>query len=307
MHIPVMLNEVIHLLNITPNGIYIDATFGEGGHAKKILSKLNSKGKLIIIDRDPHSIKIAKNIKDPRLTIIHGNFSSITKYAKKYEIFGNIDGILFDFGVSSSQIDNKNRGFSFLKDGPLDMRMNNKFGISASEWINNAKFSDIYFILKNFGEERYAKKIASAIIRNKKKKIITKTSELSDIICRTCGIYYQRNKHPARRSFQAIRIHINSELQEIKNTLKQILPLLKSRGRAIFISFHSLEDRMIKNFIKKNNKIEIYPYDLPILEKKIEKFFKKKLSFFKKFKPSQKEISNNLRSKSAILRCIEKI
>ncbi|AFA41386.1 S-adenosyl-dependent methyltransferase [Wigglesworthia glossinidia endosymbiont of Glossina morsitans morsitans (Yale colony)] len=307
MHIPVMLNEVIHVINIIPSGTYIDATFGGGGHTKKILSKLNSQGQIIVIDRDPLAIKIASNLQDPRIKVIHGNFSSITQYAKKYNLIGKVNGILFDFGISSFQIDDKNRGFSFLQDGPLDMRMNNMHGISAADWINRAKLSEIYFVLKNFGEERYAKKIAQAIIENKKRKLITKTSELSSIICNTCGIYYQKNKHPARRSFQAIRIHINNELKEIKETLKQILTLLKENGRIVFISFHSLEDRIIKNFINYNSKIQIHPHNLPILESQIQKKFPVKLKKFKKIKPSQQEISNNLRSKSAILRFVEKI
>lgn len=302
-----MLYEVINLINIIPNGIYVDATFGGGGHAKKILSRLSSQGKLIVIDRDPVAIKIAKNLQDSRMTVIHGNFSSITKYAKQYNIFGKINGILFDLGISSLQINDKNRGFSFLKNGPLDMRMNNMHGISASDWINHAKLSEIYFVLKKYGEERYAKKIAHAIVKNKKKKSITKTSELSSIICNACGMYYQKDKHPARRSFQAIRIHINNELKDIHDTLQQVLNLLKKKGRIVFISFHSLEDRMIKNFINYNSKIQIYPYNLPISEIQIKKNFQIKLKAFKKIKPSQQEISNNLRAKSAILRCIEKI
>ncbi|BAC24360.1 yabC [Wigglesworthia glossinidia endosymbiont of Glossina brevipalpis] len=306
MHIPVMLNEVIKSIKIIPNGTYIDATFGCGGHSRCILSKLNEKGKLIVIDRDPKSIEFACSIKDRRLIPIHGNFSKILKYSIKYKIFGKVQGILFDLGLSFSQIKDSNRGFSFMHDGPLDMRMNNLHGISAKEWINNANIKDISFVIKEFGEEKFYKKISNVICKYRKIKNINTTKELVNLINKACGYFYKK-KHPARRSFQAIRIYINNELQELKLALNDIIKIISPKGRIVFISFHSLEDRIIKKFIINNSRKKIYPYKLPILESKIKNDNIYKLKYFKKIQPSKKEILYNKKSRSAILRFAEKL
>ncbi|NIH40953.1 MAG: 16S rRNA (cytosine(1402)-N(4))-methyltransferase RsmH [Buchnera aphidicola (Periphyllus aceris)] len=305
MHTPVLLKKSIKFLKIKKNGIYIDATFGCGGHSKKILKKLGSQGKLYVIDKDPESIKIAKKIKDSRIKIIKGSFSQIYKYCTKYKILRKINGIILDLGISSLQLNNSKRGFSFKKDGPLDMRMNQKKGITASKWIMNATEKKISEVLKKYGEERYSKKIASNITKYKKKKKIKRTQQLSKIIKKS--LPYQK-KHPSRRSFQAIRIYLNNELYELKKFLKNILKILKPKGRLCIISFHSLEDRIIKNFMfKHSRKIPNFPSSIPFTEKELIKLNKKKckLKIYKKIFPTKKEIFNNLRSRSAILRIAE--
>ncbi|QCI17051.1 16S rRNA (cytosine(1402)-N(4))-methyltransferase RsmH [Buchnera aphidicola (Aphis helianthi)] len=303
-HIPVMTEEIIESLKIQENGIYIDSTFGMGGHSIEILKKLGKKGKLYAIDKDLNSVLIGNKIQDQRFCIIHDTFSNILNYAKSKQIVGKVDGILFDLGVSSLQIEDYQRGFSFKKNGPLDMRMNQNCGITASDWIFKSDIKKIICVLKNFGEERFAKKIAYAIKNYNKRKKITETLELVNIIKRSIPI---KNifKHPARRTFQAIRIYINQELEEIKNALKDTLKILKPGGRIIVISFHSLEDRIIKKFMIKNSVKEIIPYGMPITEKEIEKLKICKLKIINRLFPSFEEIKKNPRARSSILRTAE--
>ncbi|CAL1329229.1 16S rRNA (cytosine(1402)-N(4))-methyltransferase RsmH [Candidatus Providencia siddallii] len=309
-HIAVLQEEAINGLNIKPNGIYIDGTFGTGGHSKLILNKLNKNGRLIVIDRDPEAIKIAKSIKDRRLVIKQGLFSDIINYIKKKELIGKINGILLDFGISSSQLDNPERGFSFTFDGPLDMRMDQTKGQTASQWLMNANVNDIIFVLKTFGEERLCKRIAKAIIEHKnnpKKKPLTRTKHLTNLILKTIPKYTK--KHPATRTFQAIRIYINNELEEIKQMLNGTLNILAPQGRISIISFHSLEDRLVKHFIRKNSKLLNIPINIPLTKFQIEQLSLKTIQLrdLGKIKPSYKEIKNNPRSRSSILRLAEKI
>ncbi|WP_343183694.1 16S rRNA (cytosine(1402)-N(4))-methyltransferase RsmH [Buchnera aphidicola] len=302
MHIPVLLKESIKSLNIKKNGIYIDATFGSGGHSKEILKKIGKNGTLYAIDRDPESIKIAKNIKDSRFHIIQGLFSNIFKYCKKFKILKKINGIIVDLGMSSIQLNNKKRGFSFKKNGPLDMRMNQKEGISASQWLINSNQQKISHILKKYGEERYAKQIAYNIVKNNKKNPIINTYQLSKIILHSTP--YQK-KNSSRRSFQAIRIYLNNELNELKKFLNNIINILAPNGKLCIISFHSLEDRIVKQFMFKNSrKIPNLPISIPLTEKELIKINIKKniLKIYKKIFPSKKEILYNSRSRSAILR-----
>ncbi|WP_459563195.1 16S rRNA (cytosine(1402)-N(4))-methyltransferase RsmH [Candidatus Psyllophila symbiotica] len=280
-HISVLLNESIENLKIKSDGIYIDSTFGCGGHSKIILSKLGKKGKLFSLDRDPESINIANNIKDSRFKILNLNFSNLYKI----NLNGKINGILFDLGLSSIQLDNPNRGFSFINDGILDMRMNQKIGNSAIDWLNNSNIKEMCHVFKKFGEERFSKRISKAIYKYNKIKPITRTKELSNLVKLNCSKFYD-TKHPATRIFQAIRIYINNEIEEIKNGLKHSLKLLSSKGRLCIISFHSLEDRVVKNFIKFNSS---------------------KFKSLGKIKPSLIEIKKNIRARSAILRIAEKI
>ncbi|CAL4042756.1 Ribosomal RNA small subunit methyltransferase H [Buchnera aphidicola (Pemphigus populi)] len=305
-HIPVLLQESINSLNIKKNGIYIDCTFGEGGHSLKILEKLGKKGILYAIDRDPNAIIVANKIKDPRFHIIHGLFSNILHYAKKKNIFGKINGILLDLGTSYLQLNNPERGFSFMQDGPLDMRMNPTNGISAACWLNKAKRNEISSILKDFGEERFANRIAISILNQKKIKPILRTKELANLI-KSCTPVYNKFKHPATRSFQAIRIYINQEIEEIKTVLINALKILIPGGRLSIISFHSLEDRIVKKFIKKYSQKAQVPLGLPITEKKLNALKKIKLKIIEKTFPSKNEIIFNPRSRSAILRVAEKM
>lgn len=299
-HTPVLLKETIENLNIKKNGIYIDATFGCGGHSNIILSKLGKYGFLYAFDRDPNAIALAKKINDNRFQSIYAPFSKLKFYVQKYNLIGKIDGILLDLGLSSLQIDDPNRGFSFMKDGPLDMRMDAKSGISAADYLFCSHEKDIAFILKNFGEEPFSKRIARAIV-NRKKKIRT-TKELVNLICSVVP-KKSRNKHPARRSFQAIRIYINDELKELQQVLENSLEVLAPLGRLVVISFHSLEDRMVKRFIRYYS----YPKTLKkhYLNKDYSKNFKCK-NLGKTF-PTTEEIIKNKRARSAVLRVAERV
>ncbi|XBC39929.1 MAG: 16S rRNA (cytosine(1402)-N(4))-methyltransferase RsmH [Buchnera aphidicola (Chaetogeoica yunlongensis)] len=306
-HTSVLLNETITNLNIKPDGIYIDCTFGYGGHSKEILKNLGKNGKLYSIDKDPDAIQIANKLKyDSRFNILHGSFSNILKNFNKNYTQKKVNGILLDLGMSSMQIDNPNRGFSFLSDGPLDMRMNPNQGIPAYQWLKKTSAKKLYHILKKYGEERFAKKISLEILKYNKKTQITRTIELSDIIKKIIP-YTKYNKHPARLTFQAIRIYINQEIYELKTALKTILNLLTHHGRLLVISFHSLEDRIVKNFMNKHSKLPYAPSGFPITEQQLKSLNKIQLKIFKKIFPSKIEMNINKRSRSAILRIAEKI
>ncbi|XBC44565.1 MAG: 16S rRNA (cytosine(1402)-N(4))-methyltransferase RsmH [Buchnera aphidicola (Schlechtendalia peitan)] len=301
-HIPVLKKEIIQSLNIKKNGIYIDCTFGFGGHSKEILKHLSEKGKLYAIDKDPLAIKIGKKIQDRRFKIIKGNFSDILKYFQTKNFQQNIDGILFDLGISSMQINDPNRGFSFLSNGPLDMRMNPKLGITACNWLIKSNAKSISKVLYKFGEERFAKKIAKKIVQQNKIKPITQTSELVNLI-KTIVPY--NKKHPATRTFQAIRIYINQELDELEKVFQYVLKLLKFKGRLSIISFHSLEDRIVKKFITQNSKLPFVPTGLAINEKQLKTLKIIMLKNMGKIIPTKFEVQNNPRARSAILRTAE--
>lgn len=305
-HITVLLNEAVAGLNIDPNGIYLDGTFGRGGHSRLILSKLGPNGRLFAIDRDPLAIKSAMEITDPRFKIIHGKFSDAIELLNLYGVVGNISGFLLDLGVSSPQLDDPERGFSFMNNGPLDMRMDPERGISAKDWLASASFDEIAYVLKEYGEERFAKKIAKIIVTDRETKPYLMTKDLADMIARVVPKNPNSHKHPATKSFQAIRIHINGELDEIKKGLEASKTLLKSQGRLSVISFHSLEDRIVKNFIRDSQKGIDVPRGLPITEDMI----KKSQSFVaigKAIEPTEEEILNNPRSRSAVLRVAERV
>ncbi|MCV2528328.1 MAG: 16S rRNA (cytosine(1402)-N(4))-methyltransferase RsmH [Candidatus Lightella neohaematopini] len=306
-HNTVLLHEAVNSLKIKPNGIYIDATFGLGGHARLILSKLGKNGKLIVMDRDPLSISIARNILDQRCYIIHDNFSNMIKYIKQLNLLGRINGILLDLGISSVQLDNPDRGFSYTRNGPLDMRMNNTIGYTARYWLNHAKYNDIYLVLRNLGEERYAKYISKNICEFKKRNYIINTIDLSKIIIRSYKNINNYNKHPATKSFRAIRMFINQELKEIKLLLSYIYYILSFKGILSIISFHSLEDRIVKNFMSPINTISNVNLFNINQQLTSEINNNKKFKFLKKIKPSLNEINNNNRSRSAILRIAQKI
>ncbi|VFP81438.1 16S rRNA (cytosine(1402)-N(4))-methyltransferase RsmH [Buchnera aphidicola] len=305
IHIPVLLKEAINSLKIKKNGTYIDGTFGCGGHSLEILKNLGNLGKLYAIDRDPYAVKKGKKITDKRFSLNYGNFSDIKKYLNKNNYKKCINGILLDLGVSSVQINTAKRGFSFMKDGPLDMRMNNKIGIPAWRWLKETNQKEIEYVLRNFGEEKYAKKISFSIVDRNKKNVIMRTLDLVEIIKKSIP-KKDKYKHPATRTFQAIRIYINKEIDELKKILNISLKILKKKSRLVIISFHSIESRIIKNFFKKNSNIKYIPKGLPITEKQIKKYNnKKKIKIIKKIKPSKEEVKKNPRSRSAILRIAE--
>ncbi|QQF77381.1 16S rRNA (cytosine(1402)-N(4))-methyltransferase RsmH [Histophilus somni] len=310
-HFTVLLREAVDGLAIKPNGIYVDGTFGRGGHSRLILSKLVEQGRLIAIDRDPQAIQVAQNIQDPRFRIVHDSFSAIPDICEKLGLTGKIDGILLDLGVSSPQLDNAERGFSFMKDGPLDMRMDTTQGLSATEWLRQVSEQDLAWVLKTFGEERFAKRIAQAIIGYNKSAVqsgaepLNRTLQLAELIAQSVP-FKDKYKHPATRSFQAIRIFINSELDELEKVLNGALNVLAPQGRLSIISFHSLEDRMVKHFIRKQSKGDDLPKGLPLREEQIQHNQKLK-PVGKAIMPTEQEMAANVRSRSAVLRIAERI
>ena len=310
-HITVLLHEAVNGLALKENGIYIDGTFGRGGHSRLILSKLSPNGRLIGVDRDPRAIAEAKKIQDSRFHIEHNSFSHIPEICEKLNLVGKIDGILLDLGVSSPQLDEAERGFSFMKDGPLDMRMDTTQGLSATEWLKQVSVEDLTWVLKTFGEERFAKRIATAIVDYNKSaakngtEFLSRTSQLAELISQAVP-FKDKHKHPATRSFQAIRIFINAELDELESVLNSALDMLAPEGRLSIISFHSLEDRMVKHFMKKQSKGEDIPKGLPLREDQIQRNQKLKV-IGKAIQPSEEEIQANPRSRSAVLRVAERI
>ncbi|MCM2678771.1 16S rRNA (cytosine(1402)-N(4))-methyltransferase RsmH [Echinimonas agarilytica] len=303
-HVTVLLHEAVDALAIKPNGTYVDATFGRGGHSREILSRLGADGRLIAIDRDPQAIQTASEIDDPRFEIQHGPFSQLRVYLEERGLIGQVDGVLFDLGVSSPQLDQAERGFSFMRDGPLDMRMDPSTGRSASDWLAVAEADEISWVLKEFGEERFAKRIANAIVRERDENPITRTTELATLIDKASPSR-DRHKHPATRSFQAIRIYINSELEEIHQALDGALNALAIGGRLSIISFHSLEDRISKQFIRLHSKGIEPPRGLPLTEEQLQQHRPLK-AIGKAIKPSAREIETNSRARSSVLRVAEK-
>ncbi|WP_348666524.1 16S rRNA (cytosine(1402)-N(4))-methyltransferase RsmH [Arsenophonus symbiont of Ornithomya chloropus] len=309
LHITVLLEEAVNVLQLKKNGIYVDATFGRGGHSKLILSRLGKKGRLLAIDRDPKAVMVAKNmITDFRFSIKHANFSQLESLIKKEGLIGKIDGLLLDLGISSHQLDDAKRGFSFLHNGPLDMRMNPEKGQSAASWLMQASESDIAWVLKTYGEERFSKKIAKAIFfRNhySKKTVLSHTKQLSELIVKI--IPFKKNyKHPATRTFQAIRIYINNELEEIKIVLENALNILAPKGRLSIISFNSLEDRLVKRFMKKHSMGSQFPSKLPLTDIELKMISANPiLKILGKIKPTQEEVLKNPRARSSILRYAE--
>ncbi|MCL9781479.1 16S rRNA (cytosine(1402)-N(4))-methyltransferase RsmH [Vibrio sp. S4M6] len=310
-HVSVLLNESIDGLAIKPDGIYIDGTFGRGGHSRTILTKLNENGRLYSIDRDPQAIAEANTIEDPRFTIIHGPFSHIAQYAKEYDLVGKVDGVLFDLGVSSPQLDDAERGFSFMKDGPLDMRMDPTSGIPVSEWLAQADLDDITWVIREFGEDKHARRIAKAIVafrEDEEQQPLTRTTQLAKLISDAAPKSFKEKKHPATRTFQALRMYINSELEEIDTALKGAASILAPQGRLSVISFHSLEDRMVKRFIRKESQGPQVPHGLPLTDKEIQALGSADLKAIgKAIKPSKQEIEANVRSRSSVLRVAEKL
>ena len=287
-HAPVMINESIDSLVLNKSGAYLDCTFGLGGHSKEILKRLNSKGTLNSIDQDQTVIEYAKKIQDPRFKFEYSKFSKIG------ELFINrkFDGILFDLGVSSLQLDDASRGFSFQKNGKLDMRMDQNDKISALEWVNKAKEKEIADIFYYLGEERKSRLFAKRVVEKRRTKLIESTEDLAEVTY--AGKKFRNSKkHPATNIFRAIRIFINNELEEIKKALQASIDLLQDKGRLVVISFHSMEDRIVKNFLKGKLEDQENTNSIQIIGKII--------------KPSREEINLNARSRSAILRIGEKI
>lgn len=304
-HKPVLLNESIEALNIEPEGIYIDGTFGRGGHSQLILQNLGEAGRLIAFDKDPMAIATAekKYANESRFSLHHGSFAELENYLTAHGLCGKVDGILLDLGVSSPQLDDPLRGFSFQQSGPLDMRMNDQQGMSAAQWINKAREAEIASVLFEYGEERYSRRIARAIVAARETEPLSDTRQLAEII-KLAHPRWEKKKHPATRSFQGIRIFINNELGDLEACLSQSYHCLKENGRLAVISFHSLEDRKVKRFFKLMAEGQQLPPDLPVVEAAI----KRKMKLVgKKIKAGKQELADNPRARSAVLRIARKV
>ena len=261
-HRTVLLEEAVDALAVKPGGVYVDATFGRGGHSRLILGQLNEQGRLIALDKDPAAIAAGGEIADPRLKVIHAAFGSLEEVLKA-EGVERVDGVLLDLGVSSPQLDEAARGFSFRLDAPLDMRMDTSRGLTAAEWLAQASQQQLAEVIKNYGEERFANAVAKAIVAARAGGAIATTRQLAEIVASAVRTREQ-GQHPATRSFQAIRIHLNQELEELSLALPQAVDALKPGGRLVVISFHSLEDRIVKRFLRDASRPPQLPSRLPL-------------------------------------------
>lgn len=307
-HETVLLNEAVEALNIKKDGVYIDATFGRGGHSAEIIKQLGPKGRLLLIDKDPLAIAHAKGVykDDKRVVVWQGSFRDIPLALSEVGL-EETDGLLLDLGVSSPQLDDASRGFSFMRDGELDMRMNPDVGESASEWLGRAAEDVIANVIYDYGDERFSRRIAHAIVKKRAETPISTTLQLADIITAAIPRKAQRKepgKHPATRSFQAIRIFINRELDDLHECLNSSLEFMATEGRLVVISFHSLEDRIVKRFLKSHSRAPSIPRGLPVMDNQL--FVPDYKLVGKPIKPSKGEIAVNVRSRSAIMRVAER-
>ncbi|MFL0796805.1 MAG: 16S rRNA (cytosine(1402)-N(4))-methyltransferase RsmH [Cellvibrionaceae bacterium] len=304
-HYSVLLNEAVDALLVDPDGVYIDGTFGRGGHSGVILERLSDKGRLIAIDKDPEAEACAKErfSSDSRFEFIRGSFADWFRCAQEKNLAGEISGLLLDLGVSSPQLDQAERGFSFLNDGPLDMRMNPEAGISAAEWIADAEEADIARVFKVYGEERFARRMARAIVEKREEVPITRTAQLAKIVAEA-NPAWEKGKNPATRAFQGLRIFINNELGDLESALTGIEDGLKSGGRMVVISFHSLEDRMVKNYIRDAERGPKIPRGVPVMADQIKSKLKR---VGKVIKAGESELDENVRSRSAVMRVAERV
>lgn len=305
-HVPVLLQESVSALAMGADGSYLDATFGRGGHSRAMLANLSAQGRVIALDRDPTAIAAAQSLRtDPRFTIIHTPFSQLGEVLAEQQLLGQLDGILFDLGVSSPQLDDAERGFSFMREGPLDMRMDTSRGPTAADFLNSASADEIAFVLREYGEERFAWRIAQAIVAKRTEQPLQTTRQLAELI-RQAVPFQDKHKHPATRSFQGIRIHINGELEEIEQALEAAVSGLKPGGRLAVISFHSLEDRLVKRFMRSKSQAKAVPRGLPLREDQIQRSETLKL-VGKAIMPSAAEIQANPRCRSSVLRVAERL
>lgn len=304
MHQSVLLKEAVDALVTDTQGVYVDGTFGRGGHSREILRRLAPEGRLLVMDKDPEAIAAAGQLQqeDERVEMHHGSFVEMRDVLAKSGAAAP-SGILLDLGVSSPQLDDAARGFSFIKDGPLDMRMNTQRGQSAAEWLQHAAEGEIARVLYEYGEEKHSRRMARAIVREREKEPITGTLQLAEIV-KQANPAWERNKHPATRAFQGIRIFINRELEDLQQALPVMLDLLRIGGRMVVISFHSLEDRLVKRFMREQVKGDEFPPGLPVTQDML----KPRLRLIgKAVKVGERELGENIRARSAVMRVAEKI
>ena len=303
-HIPVLLREAVDALNIHENGIYVDATFGRGGHASQIVDRLSDGGRLIAFDRDPRAIELGAKLfsDDVRVQLLHSEFGRMSNALKAFTDVEKVDGVLMDLGVSSPQLDQAERGFSFMRDGLLDMRMDTTQGESAAQWLERVDERDLMMVLFDLGEEKFARRIARAIVLDRNETKIESTLQLASLIENSIP-KKDKNKHPATRTFQAIRLHVNQELMQISKALPQAVSLLNEGGRLAVISFHSLEDRIVKRFIRDLSTPNLPPKNIPVTE---EAYRTPLRAISRAVKPSKHEVDENPRSRSSVLRIAER-
>lgn len=297
-HVTVLLEEAVAALNIRPDGVYVDATFGRGGHSRAILARLGERGRLVALDRDPAAVAAAGELGDARFAIVHAPFSALAGALRGLEV-AEVDGVLFDFGVSSPQLDEVERGFSFRFDAPLDMRMDTSRGMTAAQWLNQAAEEEIAQVVRDYGEERFARQVARAIVKARALTPLATTWQLS-ALCAGAVRTRERGQDPATRTFQAVRIFINRELEEIEQALPQAVSLLKPGGRLVVISFHSLEDRMVKRFMRGETEGEQVPPEIPLPASALRQGRLRLVG--KAVKPGAAECDANPRARSAVMR-----
>ena len=304
MHQTVLLREAVDALVTTPSGFYVDGTFGRGGHSRYLLDCLDDSGRLLGVDKDPVACAAAEELaaSEPRFEFYHGSFAQLPHQLRGMGIDA-VDGILLDLGVSSPQLDDGERGFSFMHDGPLDMRMDTSRGETAAQWLAHAAERDIAQALKEYGEERFARRIAAAIVAAREESPITSTGRLAKVVSEA-NPRWEKHKHPATRAFQGIRIKVNRELEDLQDLLSVALDMLRVGGRLVVISFHSLEDRMVKRYMRDMARGENFPAGLPVLDSALNRRMK---LVSKAVKAGSSEVAGNVRARSAIMRVAEKI
>lgn len=305
-HRPVLLDEALEALAIRPDGLYVDGTFGRGGHAARILDRLGAEGRLWLVDRDPDAIAVARAQfgGDPRCTICHCRFDELPVRLEQAGLMGQIDGLLLDLGVSSPQLDEAGRGFSFMREGPLDMRMDTSAGETAREWLARVDEKTLAGVLKTYGEERYSRRIARAVIRARDDEALPETTGgLAALIAEAVPGRPEPGKHPATRSFQALRIAINGELEALDGLLDRVCDLLAPAGRFVAISFHSLEDRRVKRYIRKHATVGDLPPSVPVVPEALQPRLR---SVGKVVRANEAERSENPRARSAVMRVAER-
>ena len=304
MHQTVLLREAVDALVTNPAGFYVDGTFGRGGHSRCLLSQLDARGRVLGVDKDPTACETAQELAggDTRFQFYHGSFAELPRQLRRMGIDA-VDGILLDLGVSSPQLDDADRGFSFMHDGPLDMRMDSSRGETAAQWLARAELDDIAAVLKEYGEERFSRRIAAAIVEAREERPIDSTGRLAQVVS-DANPRWEKHKHPATRAFQAIRIKVNRELEDLGELLSASLDMLRLGGRLVVISFHSLEDRMVKRFMRDMARGEHIPAGVPIRDSALNRRMK---VIGKAARSSAAEVAENPRAHSAIMRVAEKI
>lgn len=301
-HAAVLAQEAMEALNIRSGGVYVDCTFGRGGHSRLILERLGGNGRLLALDRDPEAVQAAREINDPRFTMLHGVFSGVGEVLHGAGVKG-VDGLLLDLGVSSPQFDDARRGFSFRGDAPLDMRMDPGQGISAAQWLATADEADIREVIRNYGEERFAKQIAAAIVAARARGPVDTTRQLAAIVAEAVPAREPR-QDPATRTFQALRIHVNQELEELSVVLPRCVALLNPGGRLVVISFHSLEDRIVKRFLRAESRADSLPARLPVRARDLPQPRMRLVG--RAQRPGAPEVAMNPRARSAVMRVAER-